>query len=265
MSQGKFVSTLGSRTAAVDTSVSAYFKQLDKMFPHSAFILTFRKDVDAWERSCVKHFNDSRKKIEGKENIRKILFENRTFKESFCKHQSAVLEYFGKESKRLLVIDVTDKTGAVNIQIFQFLVSWKKYLTQSKVRLSGLLKLSLENMAAKPCVFPHIRFNDAYRCQSTCIVRSRKDGNKILFLAGYVRKILHDDTISCRKRYAVFKGKEVSVYRSATLEKSTHKKYICESVFLNTTSLECQIIYRREGSDLMHSRRFVLFGLINVL
>mgnify|MGYP004317274279 CR=1 FL=1 len=62
MSKGHFVSALGSRTAAVDTSVSAHFKQLDKVFPYSAFILTYREDEDTWEKSCTNHFSDSNRK-----------------------------------------------------------------------------------------------------------------------------------------------------------------------------------------------------------
>ena len=260
MSKGNFVSALGSRIAAVDTSVSAYFKQLDKAFPHSAFILTCRKDEDAWEKSCVNHFSDSsRKKIEGKQNVRKILFGNRTFKESFRHHHSTVLEYFGTKSKRLLVIDVTDKKTQVNARIFQFLLSWKKYLTQSKVHVPELLKLSLENMMAKPGSFPHIRCEDEYRCQSTCIVRSRTNKNKFLFFAGYVRKLLYDNVWG--KRYIVFKGNDVTVYMSAALE-NIREKYVSASIVLKPKSSELEIVNQGDGGSCIKHPRFILFGLL---
>ena len=257
MSKGNFVSALGSRTAAVDTSVSAHFKQLDKVFPYSAFILTYREDEDTWEKSCTNHFSDSnRKKIKGKQKIRKILFGNRTFKESFRHHHSTVLEHFGTKSKRLLVIDVTDETSKVNVRIFQFLLSWKKYLTQSKVHVPELLKLSLENLNAKPGLFPHIRCEDEYRRQSTCTVRSRKDESKLLFFSGYVRKLLYDNAWG--KRYIVFEGNDVTVYMSATLDK-VREKYVSASIVLSKNELK--IVNQDDGSLCKHPR-FVLFGLL---
>ena len=130
MSKGNFVSALGSRTAAVDTSVSAYFKQLDKAYPHSAFILTYRKDEDNGEKVVEIISAIQQKKIQGKHKFEKYcsgidLYRN-------CHHHSTVLEYFGTKSKRLLVIDVTDKKTQVNVRIFKFLLSWKNISHKAK-------------------------------------------------------------------------------------------------------------------------------------
>ncbi|MEW6405157.1 MAG: sulfotransferase family protein [Chloroflexota bacterium] len=43
--------------ASTDVPVAARYRQLDKLYPGSRFILTVR-DVDSWVESCRKHFNN---------------------------------------------------------------------------------------------------------------------------------------------------------------------------------------------------------------
>ena len=92
-------------------------------------------------------------------------------------------------------------------------------------------------------------------------LRSRKDENKLLFFAGYVRKLLYDNVWG--KRYIVFEGNDVTVYMSAALE-NVREKYVSASVLLNTKSSDLEIVNQDDGGSCIKHPRFVLFGLLEV-
>lgn len=228
MTKHKFHQAIGPlRAAAVDTSVSAYFKELDKVCPHSAFILTHRHDEDAWEKSCINFFRGSRKKVEGKEMIRRKLFST-SFKQSFRNHRSEVLKHF-EHSERFLEIDVTNKKTQKSIpgRIVKFLLSWRRYLKKYESHISGLLQIALARLDhhSSRLFFPHIRNEEEYRKQCTCMLKC-KEGRTVLFFAGYVKKKIGCDAWG--KRYVVFWKNVARVYSSACLNEIRTVYKSCE-------------------------------------
>jgi len=100
--------------AGTDTPITLAYKELDKAFPDSKFILTTR-GINGWLKSCEKfrHFKhalkDERKYV--RLGIYKCNgFHKGKFREAYFRHHHQVYTYFRKR-KDLLIIDFTQGEG----------------------------------------------------------------------------------------------------------------------------------------------------------
>jgi len=100
--------------AACDTPVALAYKELDKAFPNSKFILTTRS-LESWIESCrnFRHFRIGLKF--DKKQVRLLLygyngFHEDKFTETYIKHEVEVREYF-KNRSDLLIMNITNGDG----------------------------------------------------------------------------------------------------------------------------------------------------------
>jgi len=81
------------------------YQEIDKMYPESRFILTTRKEPEAWYRSLCKHFDkggmENHQKIYGFPNPHDYKNEHIEF---YLKHNQAVIDYFSNRPNKLLVV-----------------------------------------------------------------------------------------------------------------------------------------------------------------
>lgn len=99
---------------ACDIPVVAYYKSLDKQFPGSKFIFTYRNKTD-WLFSMEKHFelanniflNPWRKKIRSMV-YGQIDFNKDIFSKKFDEHYCDVMNYFRDRPQDLLILNVED-------------------------------------------------------------------------------------------------------------------------------------------------------------
>ena len=80
-----------------------YFKEFDKEYPNSKFILNIR-DVDNWIKSRNNHKNYT-EKIANKLNISKQELNN-IWKNEFYNHKNNVINYFYDKPDKLLIFDI---------------------------------------------------------------------------------------------------------------------------------------------------------------
>lgn len=96
-----------------DLPIAAFYRELDRAFPGSRFVLTTRSE-EPWLVSCATHFDPSA--FQPNEVVRKLVervygspvFDANTFRASLRKHESAVRDYFANRPSDLLVIDIDD-------------------------------------------------------------------------------------------------------------------------------------------------------------
>lgn len=99
--------------ALTDTPITRFYKELDKLFPKSKFILTTR-NMEDWLNSCEK-FLDKNKFEEAfqlnKEIYNSSEFNRKKFKQTRINHQKEVLEYFKNRKKELLIMNISGGDG----------------------------------------------------------------------------------------------------------------------------------------------------------
>jgi 3'-phosphoadenosine 5'-phosphosulfate (PAPS) 3'-phosphatase len=103
--------------ALTDTPIPSFYRELDKNFPNSKFVLTVR-DKDGWLKSCRKQFTD---KLAAKQNAAHnqlfmdlygcTVFDEQKFLNGYEKFVNGALEYFKDRPRDLLVINVTAGQG----------------------------------------------------------------------------------------------------------------------------------------------------------
>ena len=108
---------LDTYDALTDTPIPNFYRELDKKYPNSKFILTVR-DMDGWLNSCRKQFN---KKLAEKrsdaanqlflELYDTVIFEEKKFRTGYQKFTEGVLEYFKDRPNDLLIIDISKGEG----------------------------------------------------------------------------------------------------------------------------------------------------------
>ena len=105
--------------AALPGVSAAMYRELDKAFPHSRFILTVR-DVEGWlksiERDMGRKQDVSRDREEERNRLLEMLygaatFEPERFRQAFHYHETGVRDYFKDRTGDLLVLDVTKTSG----------------------------------------------------------------------------------------------------------------------------------------------------------
>lgn len=114
---------IGNDHYASDIPIPKYFKQLDKQFPNSKFILTKRASKEAWLDSCRHQFksvlanlkgnsyNNSNFTIDAHSVVRLlqygiIQYDAKTLSDYYDDHVHLVKEYF-KNTDKLLEFDMT--------------------------------------------------------------------------------------------------------------------------------------------------------------
>lgn len=119
MNRGRFVEALAGCNAATDISVGAYFRELDRAFPASAFILTVR-EMESWLASVEDHRRRREHELENpdcpKAVIRERLyglrgFDREAFADAAKRHERDVRAYFRDRPRDLLVMDVCGGEG----------------------------------------------------------------------------------------------------------------------------------------------------------
>jgi hypothetical protein len=118
MNEGRYEAAFEGCRGATDISVSAYFRQLDRAYPGSRFILTLR-DVDAWLNSVEDHRR--RRAHEDvttcpKAVIREIVygirgFDRGVFRAAYHEWNDTVRRHFAARPDDLLQIDLTSGEG----------------------------------------------------------------------------------------------------------------------------------------------------------
>ncbi len=106
--------------ALTDVTAAYFFRELDRAFPGSRFVLTLR-DPEAWLRSCARHFPPLqpgrwphgvskvlllREAVYGGES-----FDAERFRAAYAAHMDAVRTHFARRPGDLLELDVTRGDG----------------------------------------------------------------------------------------------------------------------------------------------------------
>lgn len=127
------LSGFASYDAFADIPIAYCYRDLDKQYPGSKFILTVR-NVDAWIKSCRWHFgrpyrpgrpkwwhdeemgswNDQMTDYLNRLNYdvyKTIAFDEKLFRLAYARHLAEVSEYFSGREGDLLMIDITSGQG----------------------------------------------------------------------------------------------------------------------------------------------------------
>jgi hypothetical protein len=122
MLAGEYDRAFGASLAACDITVSAFYKQLDRAYPESLFILTTR-EMNKWLESVEAHMsyvleNAPHEHADGhpKGAVRELCFSTRGYSEemyrqAYLDHLSGVQSYFASQNDRLLIVDLTNGDG----------------------------------------------------------------------------------------------------------------------------------------------------------
>ena len=117
--------TLETAYAATDLPIPLLYKQLDKTYPNSKFILTVRDDFN-WLRSVSNHFSlHNSFRWEWDEHpinhemhqalYGRLDFDASIFLARYRQHNAEVIEYFKDRPEDLLVMDMTKRRGWVDL------------------------------------------------------------------------------------------------------------------------------------------------------
>lgn len=103
--------------ALTDTPIPSFYRELDRAFPGSKFILTVR-EREGWLRSCQKQFTE---KLAAKQNeahnqlfldlYGTTVFDADKFSSGYDRFVAGVLDYFSNRPADLLVMDITAGEG----------------------------------------------------------------------------------------------------------------------------------------------------------
>jgi len=116
-----------SYKAATDTTVALMYKELDKRYPNSKFILTTR-DVEKWIKSCEWFFSKEKAILDAKKRKRKNLlsqqqqilrtklygsefFDKESYLKGFLLHHVDVKQYFINRPDDLLIMNIGKGDG----------------------------------------------------------------------------------------------------------------------------------------------------------
>ena len=124
--------------AVCDIMFVRQFRELDRLFPGSKYILTER-DRESWHRSCAQHWADRRVSLSRIWNEELVdfqvygtaLYQRSLFNDTYDQHYAAVIQYF-RNSDRLLRLNIVAGEG------------WEK--------LCQFLNIAVPNS-----LFPHVR------------------------------------------------------------------------------------------------------------
>lgn len=106
---------ISSFDALTDLPAARFYKELDKAFPNSKFILTIR-DEEAWLRSCSKFFADGNHQFFKWIQLHFDIYGTNTFNEelfrkAYRQHIAEVKSYFVSRPDDLLIADIPKGDG----------------------------------------------------------------------------------------------------------------------------------------------------------
>jgi 3'-phosphoadenosine 5'-phosphosulfate (PAPS) 3'-phosphatase len=108
---------VGAFDALTDTPIPSFYRELDKRFPGSKFILTVRAR-DEWLTSCKKQFTQRFADVQTEAHKHLFVdlygtdvFDEGRFASGYERFLSGVLEYFKDRAQDLLIIDVASGEG----------------------------------------------------------------------------------------------------------------------------------------------------------
>jgi hypothetical protein len=101
--------------ALTDLSVARFYRELDKAFPNSKFILTVR-DEESWLRSCSKFFAKGNHRFFKWQQIHFDMygsnqFDSALFQEAYLNHLKDVKSYFANRPNDLLIMNIPNGDG----------------------------------------------------------------------------------------------------------------------------------------------------------
>mgnify|MGYP005842426787 FL=1 len=103
--------------ALTDTPIPSFYRELDRAYPGSKFILTVR-EREGWLKSCQKQFTEKLAVKQNEAHNRLFLdlygttvFDAEKFSAGYDRFVSGVLEYFRDRPQDLLVMDITGGEG----------------------------------------------------------------------------------------------------------------------------------------------------------
>lgn len=111
------LAVVDAHDALTDTPIPSFYRELDKQYPGSKFILTVR-DSAGWLKSCKKQFtephaadqNDAHKQL-FMDLYGTVVFDEEKFRAGYDCFVAGVMDYFKDRPGDLLVIDVTAGEG----------------------------------------------------------------------------------------------------------------------------------------------------------
>ena len=103
--------------ALTDTPIPSFYRELDRRFPGSKFILTVR-DRAGWLKSCMKQFNERFAALQNDAHKQLFIdlygtdvFDERLFANGYEKFVAGVLQYFRDRPADLLILDIAAGDG----------------------------------------------------------------------------------------------------------------------------------------------------------
>lgn len=114
--------------AVGDIPIPKYFKELDRLFPNSKFILSVRNDTEKWLSSCEHQIEEVVPKTAGR-HVQRVLdkmiidhhsvirslvygsthFNAKRYTQVYSEHLSSVAKYFDDRFEDLLIFDLFDQ------------------------------------------------------------------------------------------------------------------------------------------------------------
>jgi Sulfotransferase domain/Inositol monophosphatase family len=108
---------LEQHEALTDTPIPSFYRELDRHYPGSKFVLTVR-DMDAWLLSCKKQFTAKLAEKQNDAHNRLFIdmygtavFDEELFRRGYQRFVDGVLAYFAQRPADLLVLDVAAGQG----------------------------------------------------------------------------------------------------------------------------------------------------------
>jgi Sulfotransferase domain len=100
--------------ALTDLPLAGFYKELDKRYPGSLFILT-KRELEPWLRSCKRQFKELPKKPFGKKTNFFVYgsdyYNEEKFRHTYEKHYNEVIQYFAGRENQLLCMDFFSGDG----------------------------------------------------------------------------------------------------------------------------------------------------------
>jgi 3'-phosphoadenosine 5'-phosphosulfate (PAPS) 3'-phosphatase len=176
--------------AFADTPIPSFYRELDKEYPGSKFILTVR-DMDGWLKSCKKQFTQ---KLADKQNDASIslfldlygcfVFDEEKFMAGYERFVNGALQYFEDRPDDLLVLDVTGGDGWDKLCSFLGAPTPDVPFPMANVTQIRWMNINdvvaIARMAWKETLPPHSKFGPTLD----------KEGNPGKWLSGYVKFLM---------------------------------------------------------------------------
>lgn len=115
---------LAQHDALTDTPIPSFYRELDRRYPGSKFILTVR-DMEGWLQSCMKQFNARHAAKQSEANSRLFVdlygtavFDEAQFREGYQRFVDGVMDHFKDRPDSLLVLDIAAGQGWAELCAF---------------------------------------------------------------------------------------------------------------------------------------------------